>query len=263
MSYLQDRKSKSRRNTRIALGAIGVLFFLFVGSGVFGLFSGVSHVVFRPVFMLANTLGADVSGASAIFLPKRSLLEENNRLKEEIASISARLANYNALLDENLQVREILGRLDRTDNIVLSAILSKPSRSPYDILIIDAGSNDGISVGNLVLAYGSVAIGQVREVYPRSAKVVLFSGWGEKTEGVVVGNDIYFEVLGRGGGTFEMVLPRDLELEKGIEVVVPGISSRVLAIVDSVISDPRDSFKKVVMVSPVNIQELKFVQVEK
>jgi len=263
MSYLLDRKSKNKRNIRITLGIFVVLVLLFLGSGIFGVFSGVSHVVFRPVFILANSLGVDFSSASSLFQPKKNLLEENNRLKDELESISARLANYNSLLDENLKTREVLGRLEQTDNIVLSAILSKGGRSPYDTLIIDVGSNEGIVVGNLVLAYGSVAIGQVREVYARSAKVVLFSGWGEKTEAAIVGKDTFFQVLGRGGGSFEMVLPRDLELERGVEVVLPGISSRILATVETVISDPRDSFKKVVLVGPINIQELKFVQVQK
>jgi len=59
-----------------------------------------------------------------------------------------------------------------------------------------------------------------------------------------------------------MILPRDFVLEKGNEVVLPGITPYVLGIVQSILSDPRDSFQKALLVSPVNIQELKFVEVE-
>jgi len=59
-----------------------------------------------------------------------------------------------------------------------------------------------------------------------------------------------------------MILPRDFVLEKGNEVVLPGITPYTLGVVETIISDPRDSFQKALLVSPVNIQELKFVEVE-
>ena len=58
-----------------------------------------------------------------------------------------------------------------------------------------------------------------------------------------------------------MVLPRDFVLEKGSTVVLPG-SSYVVAVVKTIISDPRDSFIKALLVSPANVQELKFVEVK-
>ena len=71
------------------------------------------------------------------------------------------------------------------------------------------------------------------------------------------------QVVGRGGGNFEMTLPRDFDLPEGTALTLPGINSYLLARVVTVISDPRDSYKKALLVSPVNIQELKFVQIEK
>ncbi len=59
-----------------------------------------------------------------------------------------------------------------------------------------------------------------------------------------------------------MVMPRDFILEKGIEVVLPGITPYTIATVQTIISDTRDSFQKVLLLSPVNIFELKFVEVE-
>ena len=59
-----------------------------------------------------------------------------------------------------------------------------------------------------------------------------------------------------------MIMPRDLKLEKGDQVVLPGIIPYVVGIVETIISDPRDPFVKALLTSPVNIQELKFVEVE-
>ena len=60
-----------------------------------------------------------------------------------------------------------------------------------------------------------------------------------------------------------MIMPKDFTIQKGDQVVMPGLNSYVLAIVQTIISDPRDPFIKALLTSPVNIQELKFVEVEK
>jgi hypothetical protein len=92
--------------------------------------------------------------------------------------------------------------------------------------------------------------------------VVLFSNAGEKNQALISGGNIFMEIVGRGGGNFEMIVPKDFTLQKGDQVVMPGVNPYVLAIVETVISDPRDPFTKALLTSPVNIQELKFVEVE-
>ena len=173
------------------------------------------------------------------------------------------MANYNSTLDENLKTKEILGRKDTKANMILAGILSKPNQSPYDTLIIDVGAKDGILFGQRVFALGNIPIGRIAEVDVNSAKVILYSNPGEKTEVVVTGKDTFMQIIGRGGGNFEMVLPRDFVLDKGAEVVSPGITPYTIGIVQTIISDPRDAFQKALLTSPVNIQELKFVEVEK
>ena len=49
----------------------------------------------------------------------------------------------------------------------------------------------------------------------------------------------------------------------GCQIVLPGINPYVLATVSTIISDPRKKKQKALLASPVNIQELKFVEVEK
>ena len=71
------------------------------------------------------------------------------------------------------------------------------------------------------------------------------------------------EVVDHKKGNFELILPRDFVIAEGAEVVLPGAFPYVLGTVKTIISDPRDAFQKALIVSPVNIQELKFVEVEK
>ena len=199
---------------------------------------------------------------SSVFSFKSSLIKDRDILQNKLAEYDAMLLNYNSILDENIKIKEILDRKGEKIEMLLSAILSKPNISPYDTLIIDVGSSSGVKEGDTVFALGNIPIGVVSGVEINSSKVVLFSNSGEKTE-VVLSKDVFMQIIGRGGGNFEMILPRDLVLEKGSTVSLPGIFPYVVAKVETIISDPRDSFAKALLTSPVNIQELKFVQIKK
>lgn len=270
MSYLLDKKIKRNKFFKYAIFAVILFFLIYFRTGIFHGLSYVTHTVFRPVLILGNNVGEKLSNLGSYFYSKNSLLLENQDLKNKLNEQEGRMANYNSILDENLELKNILERLpigqsgkEEKFDIVLASILSKPNQSLYDTLIIDLGAKDGINNGQKVFAFGNVPIGRIAEVYANSAKVVLFSSPGEKTEIIISGHDVFMQIIGRGGGNFEMILPRDFILETGTEVVLPGITPYLIGTVQTIISDPRDAFQKALLASPVNIQELKFVEVEK
>ncbi|MFA6520611.1 MAG: rod shape-determining protein MreC [Candidatus Paceibacterota bacterium] len=262
MSYLLDKKIKQKKIFRITLGVGALLILFFFRSGIFSGLSYISQGVFHPVFLVGNDLGGKLKNLSSYFYSKNSLTLENQDLKTKLLTEEMRIANYNTLLAENENLKEILGRKNSKSPMVLAAILAKPNQSPYDILTIDIGTAEGATVGQIVFALGNIPIGRIAEVYPNSSKVILFSSAGEKTQVSVAGQNLFLELVGRGGGNFEMIMPKDLTLEKGVQVVLPGINSYVVAINETIISDPRNPFTKALLVSPVNIQNLKFVEVE-
>ncbi len=263
MSYLLDKKNQRKRFTNYALFAFLLIVIFYFRTPVFNFLSSAAHVVFRPVLVLKNSFGGALSSIGTAFSFKSSLVKENEDLRQKLAENNALILNYDSVLDENNKIKETLGRKNDKTNMLLGVILSKPNQSPYDTLIIDVGANNGVVVGDLVFALGNVPIGQIFEVYASSAKVVLFSNSGEKTEVVVGIKDAFIEMVGRGGGNFEMILPRDFVLEVGSNVTLPGITPYVVAKVETIISDPRDSFAKAILSSPINIEELKFVEVRK
>jgi len=172
------------------------------------------------------------------------------------------MADYNTILDENTKLKDAMSRRANNAPMILAAVLAKPNHSLYDTLIIDVGINQGVQVGERVFASGNIPVGRIAEVEKDSSKVVLYTNPGEKTSAVISGRDIYVDLVGRGGGDFEIILPKDLTLEKWTEIVLPGITPYLIGEVQTTISDPRDSLQKALVVSPVNIQELKFVEVE-
>ena len=263
MNYLLDKKIKRKKFSKIAFCVALLVILFYFRSGIFSGFSYGSSVIFRPVLILGQNIGGKLKNVSLFFASKNSLYNQNTDLKYKLDEDVAKMANYNSVLAENINLKEILGRKSEQNTLVLAAILGKPNQSLYDTLIIDAGVQQGIKATDRVFAFGNVPIGRVAEVYLYTSKVILFSNSGEKTQVVITSKNIFMEIIGRGGGNFEMILPRDFVVQKGDEAVLPGITPYVVGIVETIISDPREPFQKALLVSPVNIQELKFVEVEK
>lgn len=246
----------------MVLGVVFLIILFYFRSGIFDGLSSVSQILFRPVLVVGNNLGKKLSDLNSYFVSKNSLYLENQTLQLKLKEGGAKMSNYDSVVADNANLQETLGRKNEKILIILSAILSKPNQSLYDTLIIDAGVAQGVKTGNTVFALGNVPIGRIAEVYPNSSKVILFSNAGEKNQAVVSDKNVFMELVGRGGGNFEMILPRDFILQKGDQAVMPGLHPYVLAIVETIISDPRDLFIKALLTSPVNVQELKFVEVE-
>lgn len=262
MNYLLDKKLRQRKFLKLSLALPALIILIYFHAGIFRGLSSLSHAVFRPIFIFGNNTGGKFSSIGSFFSSRKSLTLANEQLKSELDATSAKLANYNSLLDDNNQLKEILGRKKDSAPRVLAGILSKPNQSPYDTLVIDVGDSNGVKKGDTVFALGNIPIGHVEMVYGSSSKIILFSSPGYKTDVIVPGKNIFAEAIGRGGGNFEILLPRDVSLERGAEITLPGINSYVVGIMEAVISDPRDSFQRALLVSPVNIQEIKFVEVE-
>lgn len=263
MSYPLDRKARRKGWKRGAAIAVVLVLLVCFRAGIFRVLSAAVHAAARPVLSVGRDIGNNFSRLGSAFRSKSSLSAENAALESKIAENAAFLANYQSLLAENESLKNSLGRSGESESLVAAAVLAKPNSSPYDTLVIDAGTRQGLAAGDRVYAYGSVPIGRVAEVFASSATVVLYSSPGEKTQATVLPENVSMQLVGRGGGNFEMILPRDFTVSPGAEVDLPGITPRAVATVATVISDPRDAFIKALLVSPVNIQELGYVEVAK
>lgn len=261
MSYLLDRENKKRKfKTAFGVAVIFLIIFYFR----VGITNGLSHAattIFKPFLVLKNGTSAKLGSLSAYFSSKKNLAQQIENLEAARMDAEAKMANYNSLAAENESLKEILGRKNEKALQIIAAILGRDSVNPYDTLIIDAGEAHGVVLGAKVFALGNIPIGRVDSIFSNTAKVLLFSTSEELTSVNI--RETLFDLVGRGGGDFELTLPRDFIIEAGDQATLPGMTPYVVATVADIISDPRDSFKKVLLTSPVNIGELKFVQIEK
>ena len=196
---------------------------------------------------------------SSFFSFRKALLEEKENLLDRIRELEAKNEDRERLYTENEELKNLLGR-NRDTRRLLAAVILRPPASVYDTLILDVGEAEGAKVGQRVLAYGTTAVGELREVGEHTSKAVLFSSPGEKISGMIAGRNIPVEVVGRGGGNFGIELPRSMAVSPGEAIVTPGVYGVTLGLVTEIISDPRDPFELVLVSSPVNAQELRFVE---
>ena len=166
------------------------------------------------------------------------------------------------LLEENARLREELGLSQETKGI-LAAVLSRPPALPFDIFLLEAGKDRGVSPGDLVYSGSHILLGKIIETSAHTAKAFLFSSVGEILEGVVERSQASVTLKGRGGGDFEVELPRGFDIEKGDLIIKNGSNVALIAEVGGIATSSGGSIEKVLLASPINIQTLRFVRIVK
>jgi cell shape-determining protein MreC len=240
---------------------VGLLAICFLAIGAEKTISAIASIG-NFIFKAKHSVGQTINNGIELSKSKSTLIEEKRALEEKVQDNEALVAKHTTLEDENAKLTEMLARKKETTELTMARILAKPNQSAYDILLIDVGSEDGITTGAKVLARGDIPIGTVSEVNLHSSRVKLFTTNKEKTQGVIVGKDIFVDLVGHGGGTFQAMLPRDLVVEKGSTVATID-TGETIAIAEESLADPRDPYQKILFRSSVNLFELRFVGVEK
>src|SRR5581483_8219925 len=101
------------------------------------------------------------------------------------------------------------------------------------------------------------------EVYANQSKVDLYSTPGRTTSVLVGTTTVATEATGKGGGNFTVILPSKTPVSEGAVVTIPLIKTHVFGIVQSVTLDSTGSLQTVLFSSPVNLNQLAFVEVDR
>ena len=260
MIYRQDKKKNIKKMIFIWV-IIFTLVYIILFTRVFGVVSGWVNFIAVPIWNVQDVASGVWEDLKIVFKSKKDLENENRLLREDLEIAGAKLLDRNLLYEENIELKNLFGRDITNGMSVFASVLAKPNRTLYDTIIIDTGRLAGVEEGDSVLYGDNILIGKVSEVFDHSAKVLLFSSPKEKID-VVVGNEnISTVAYGRGGGNFELKLPRDTNISTGDVVSVPGINTRILGTVEYIESRPSDPFKTIIFKGPVNIYKLKWVEV--
>lgn len=255
---------KSRQNKKFVVGLFLIsLFFLAVLSG-----SGRNFVVslgvavFQPFLNFGNSIVNQADNSSYLLRGKEALSKENLFLKDKLAEMEAKFLAYEIFEKENKELKEILSWPNKNE-FLAARVISRPPKSPYDILVVDAGSERGIKNGMQVWAYDNILIGYIFEVFVNSSKIKLASFPGDEISAVLFSSNSQIIATGRGNGNFEIKIPKSIEVNAGEKVVTFGSNSMLLGIIDKIEINPSDPFQRLYFRFPFNLQELKYVAIKK
>ncbi len=244
--------------------AIIVAIFLLISiTGILTNFGGLFNFIGRPIWRAENNITNTIGNDSYLLRSKASVFAENVELKKENTDLKASMDDYQILKKENDDLKDLLGRLPPKYTFTLANILSRPSTSPYDTIIIDIGNDFGLVGGEQVFGNANVPIGEISKVYAKDSLVTLYSDANQSTEAMIENSNATVTLVGRGGGNFLMTIPNDLPSDPGTMIVLPNAKTEIIAIVDGVISAPTEPLKRVLLHSPVNIQSIKWVEVKR
>ena len=133
--------------------------------GVQTVFLPIQRIVMWPINSIKDSV-AFFAEMKHYKIQNEQLIEENKKLKDEIRQIE------NAKI-ENEELRKLLTLSEKydVDKSLVAEVITKDAGMWVDVLIINKGSNDGITVDSVVLTYDGL-VGKVSEVYENSSKVI-------------------------------------------------------------------------------------------
>ncbi len=204
---------------------------------------------------------ANSSATLPVFIRDRiDLLKQLQNLKTSVDAQSGYATTIDQLTAENSELRNLLG--DVPSDRIAAGVIARPPSVPYDVLVLDRGSDDGIVEGALVYHSANFAIGYIERVFTTSAMVVLFSSPHTESTVYVYGPDVYARAYGEGGGVIRISVPQGVSITKGNVVILPMLLSGTLGTIHEVTSIPTQPEQHAFLTYPVPLQSIRLVSVE-
>lgn len=188
-----------------------------------------------PLWRAGDAATASVHNASAELSSKGALMRERDEALAERDALTLRNA---ALAAEVADLARLVGSRTEPGARILAGVLARPPVSPYDVLVVDQGSDAGVVAGALAYGAGGTPIGTVASMTGASARILLFSAPGRQTAAWAGEARVAVMLRGQGSGAFTAVVPRDAGLHEGDSIYVAGPGALPIGTIVRVADDP-------------------------
>lgn len=239
-----------------------ILLVIFIlGAFIFSFFDASIITIVSPVWKADSTITRSLKNGIIFFNSQKDLVEENIVLKEKLSSLQIEILSLSDDKSQKDVLLELLGRRQNSE-MLIATVLARPPQTPYDVIIIDVGSDNSLVIGSEVFLPEGPIIGSVSEVFSGKARVELFSSADKETNAILERNNIPVTLVGAGAGNFKFILPRNIAVESGDRILSTDIFSHLIAVAGEINIRSTDSFKEVLAKSPENIFAIRFVFVK-
>lgn len=198
-----------------------------------------------------------------------SLGQENTELKARNMELESALIRNNEIINDNNKLKEALNYVEQTKstNLITTKVIGHSPVNSLKTLEIDCGSENGVKVGQTVIFNGYL-VGKISAIESHSSTVFLITNVNSLIP-VMLQNSRAKGLL-RGGisGLVIEKIPLDAEVIEDEKVVTSNIGNEVVeniavGVVEEVVSQESEIFKKVSIKSPVEFDKLDILFVVK
>lgn len=265
MIYPQRDNLRRRRKIRTTVGIVGFVFVFIIALNIWkpNLLSPAVQAIGKPILEAQGGFLGSIGNTWRFLHSKAALVQENNDLKNKIALFNAVVTERDYYKYQNSEIAKIVNRIKSDKQKTFAQIISKPGFSPYDTIIIDAGLDQGLQEGDKVFASDDIILGQIADAYAHTSTVVLYSTAEKETPVLIGSTTIQAVAFGKGGGNFEIKLPRNTGVTVGDSVVMASTTDKIFGTIQYMNTSATDSFERALFKSPVDISSLSFVSIQK
>jgi rod shape-determining protein MreC len=229
---------------------------------------------FKPVQVAVGSVARDVASIATTIAEIDRLRQENAELRQENDRLEAESRSAAELQRENEQLTGLLQLRSGLQYQTLAvSVIARESSEARRAIVIDRGSDDGVSAGMVVIGAGGALVGRITDVGPSFAHVVLISDATSTVIGQLLSSAATGKVIGQLGGALVMqdvdaaaevtigeeVFTAGIELEGGIRSPYP--KGLLIGRVVDVTRDPNEVVQTVFLEPAAPLDRLEFLLV--
>lgn len=179
-----------------------------------------------PFAEAVNGVGREVRSVVDAAAEIDRLRRENAALASENTRLEERNRSLEALAVENEQLTALLAIRNSLEHETVAArVIARELADVSRMVMIDAGAEDGLEIGDVVVGSGGALVGRVTELGASAARVTLINDPASTVIGQIVSSRATGEVAGDLGGVLVMdKIDATQQVDLGDEVVTAGIS---------------------------------------
>lgn len=189
--------------------------------------SALSTVVY-PIQVAVNMPVELGRWASESFVTRKTLLEENVRLREEHQLLNSKLQKFLILQEENNRLRKLLGATNEfKEQVLIAQLMAVESEPSRHMIEINKGTSDGVYEGQPVVDSSGI-IGQIYHAGSFSSKVLLITDPNHAIPVQINRNGL--RTIALGTGQYDKLalehLPNNADIHQGDLIVSSGLGRR-------------------------------------
>jgi cell shape-determining protein MreC len=257
-SFRHDEQKKMKRKKILGVILLSSLLLLSLRGPVANTLGGIFAVLGRPFWFIRDEIAIKYNTVATALESKATLEAENSHLRDVLDEVSLEAYSRDQLREENENLKTMLGR-EGEYTFTLSRILSAPPVSPYDTLLLDAGTDQGVFIGMQALSQGDFKVGEVTRVWGRTSLVSLYSTPNTQLSVNVGSSSIPAVAWGLGGGNLRVILPRGVKVVVGDLIAIPTLAPEYAGTVDAIDRPEGSSLEAIYIRLPFDVYKEKWL----